>query len=327
LLFLGYSCKWSFRRLSAVDAHFIRPKALQAFFGFFEPALTVFTFFLNFLMAGYFIRRLYMTRSLLLTPAVLLVCSLSVVLTPFFLLSGILIRVSDESMAFSLNHPVREILYIPVPAHLKHKAKAFIDIFVSHFAKVVGALVLFVFAFLLNKEIEGYTPVFDPELARYLSWVVIAFLIPWALIGLKIGKEYLDILKRNIRPLWSRAERDLTEKVDVEYAKLVFDTIDSQCQEPGEKNARLRHHIARYLEVYFADIFKLLGLYYPQKDIRMVYQNIRTGTRNSVAIATEWLDNVLKKDLKDVLLPIVEDLDSTEKTKRFQKILKNLSDF
>ncbi len=581
-----------FQFLSAVDAHFIRPKALQAFFGFFEPALTIFTFFLNFLMAGYFIRKLEVARTLLLTPVVLLVCSLSVVLTPFFLLSGILIRVSDESLAFSLNHPVREILYIPVPSHLKHKAKAFIDIFVSHFAKVVGALVLFVFALLLNKEVESLTPYFDPGLARYLSWVVIAFLIPWAIFGLKIGKEYLEILKKNIRPLWRRAERDLTEKIDVEYAKLVFDTIDSQnyssvlyalhlfdlleqdklspdikkiiteksgevqatalsdrfdaegaarfleisdeflpkdiqteipiimssadyqqvmksylekilresqdsevnkmelakaiglmkadsslagqltrliddessrvsclalksaarlkkkeyipaiirklgnfitmedavnalhnygdaaikalekslhdgskgmtlrmavaevlarigsqravlalteelehgtgeldvgvidaldrvrsenteiplsvsavkrkiftlikkyCQkfidiqrqDPGKENPGLRHHIDRYLEAYFANIFKLLGLYYRQKDMRMVYQNIRTGTRNSVAIAVEWLDNALKKDVKDVLLPLVEDLDPAEKIKRFQKILKNLSD-
>ena len=102
--------------------------------------------------------------------------------------------------------------------------------------------------------------------------------------------------------------------------------IDIQRQDPGEKDAGLRHHIDRYLEAYLADIFKLLGLCYPQKDIRMVYQNIRTGTRNSVAIAVEWLDNVLKKDVKDALLPIVEDLDPAEKTKRFQKILKNLSD-
>ncbi|MEW5902206.1 MAG: Npt1/Npt2 family nucleotide transporter, partial [Acidobacteriota bacterium] len=555
-----------FQFLSAADAHFInRPKALQAFFGFFDPALTIFAFFLNFLMAGYFIRKLDVARTLLLTPAVLLVCSLVIVLTPFALLPGILIRASDESLAFSLNQPVREILYIPVPAHLKHKAKAFIDMFASQSAKVVGALVLLVFALLLNKEVVGLTPIFNPGLARDLSWVVIAFLIPWALFGLKIGKEYLATLKGNIRPLWDRAEKDLTEKLDVEYAKLVFDTIDSrnyssvlyalhlfdllaqdrlspdikktiaeksaevratalsdrfeaegaarfpeisdeflpqdirteipiimssvdyqqvmksylekvlregqdskinkmelakaiglmdpnsplaeqlrrliddeslevsclalksaarlkkvdqipaiirrlgnfitledavnalhkygdaaigalekslhdcsnemalrmavvevlarigtqravlvlteeleygageldegiidaldrvrsenaeiplsastakrktyslikkycqtfidiQRQDPGEENAGFRHHLARNLEVCFADIFKLLGLYYSQKDIRTAYQNIRTGTRNSVANAIEWLDNTLNKDVKD----------------------------
>lgn len=581
-----------FQFLSSADAYFsIKPKAMQAFFGFFDPALTIFAFFLNFLMAGYFLKRLEVARTLLLTPAVLLGCSLVVLLTPFALLPGILIRGGDESLDFSVNHPVREILYIPVAARLRHKAKAFIDMFVSQFAKVVGALVLLVFALLLNKKVTGLTPIFNPELAKELSWVVIAFLIPWALFSLKIGKEYLATVKGNIRPLWDRAEKDLKEKLDVEYAKLVFDTIDSrnyssvlyalhlfdllaqdklspdvkkiiaeksgevraaalngrfaaegaarfpevfeefrpedilteiplimssddyqrvmesylekglgegqdsevhkmelakaiglmrpdspladrltgliddaspevscfalksaaslrkvdyipaiirrlanfitledavealhkygdaaigalekslhdgseetvlrmavvevlarigtrravlalteelehgageldegiidaldrlrsenaeiplsapaakkktyslikkycqayidlQRQDPGEEKAGLRHHLARNLEVYFADIFKLLGLYYSQKDIRTAYQNIRTGTRNSVANAIEWLDNALKKDVRDALLPLIEDLDPAEKTTRFQKILKTFS--
>lgn len=582
-----------FQFLSASYAHFSsRPKALQAFFGFFDPALTIFAFFLNFLMAGYFLRKLTAARTLLLTPAVLLVCSLAVLITPFGLLSGILIRGSEESLAFSVNHPVREILYIPVAAHLRHKAKAFIEMFVSQFAKVGGAVVLLIFAILLNKEVEGLTPRFDPELSRNLSWVIMALLIPWIVFSLKIGKEYLATLKENIQPLWERAEKGLKEKVDVEYAKLVFDTLDSRnfssvlyalhlfdllaqdklspdikkiiaekteevrakalndrfelgaaalfpeildefrpeeivteipiilssdgyqrvmtsylerileegpgaeipkmemakaiglmdpdspladqltrliddespgvscfalksaaklrkveyipaiirklrvfinledavdalhkygdaavgaldnslhdssgefvvrmavvevlarigtrravlalteelehgageldggvidaldrlrsenaeiplsaaaakrkiyslikkfCrafvdihrQGPSEEEARLRHHLARNLAVTLADIFKLLGLVYLQEDIRRAYQNIRTGTRNSVANAVEWLDNTLKKDLKDALLPLVDDLSLTEKAARFEKILEDLAD-
>ncbi len=577
-----------FQFLTAADVHFDgRPSALQSFFGFFDPALTIFAFFLNFLMAGYFIKKLKMVRSLLLTPAVLLVCSLVILLTPFALLPGILIRGADESLAFSLNHPVREILYIPVAAHLRHKAKAFIDMFVNQFAKVAGAFVLLVFALLLNKEVKGLTPGFDRGLAKDLSWVIIAFLIPWALLAFKIGKEYLVTLRTNFRPLWDRAEKTLKEKLDVESAKLVFDTIDSrnfssvlyalhlfdllaqdklspetakmiadkswevqaaalndrldaegaggfpeisgdafteavlteipiilssddyqramksylekvlsespgaeikkmelakliglmdsdapladqlnrliedespnvsclalrsaarlkreddipaiirkldsfvtledavsvlhkygdaavgalegilhdgskgtairmaavealtrigtqkavlvlteelengagdldegvidaldrvrsqnpdiqlsggaakrktfallkkycqtyldiQRQDPGKERAGLRR---RYLESYFADIFKLLGLYYPQDDIRTVYQNIKTGTQNSMANAIEWLDNALKKDMRDALVAIVEDLDPAEKAKRFQKILKDV---
>ena len=581
-----------FQFLSAANGHFFsRPKALQVFLGFFDPALTVFAFFLNFLMAGHFLKKLDVARTVLLTPAVLLACSLTVLLTPFGLLPGILIRGSDESLAFSVNHPIREILYIPVAAHLRHKAKAFIDMFVSQFAKVLGALVLLVFALLLKKEVNGLTPIFDPGLAKDLSWIIIALLVLWVLFGLKIGKEYLVTLKENIRPLWDRAEKDVAGKLDIEYAKLVFDTIDSrnyssvlyalhlfdllvrdrfnpdikrivaeksgevrakalidrfaaegatwfpevldeflpeeiltevpiimssdvyqqvmrsylvtvlregrdsevkkmewakaiglmnpdspladqltrlidddspkvsclalrsaarlkrkdylpaiirklgnfmtledavnalhkygdgavealeeslhdgsrdktlrmavvevlartgtrravralteelehgageldeglidaldrvrsenreiplsapaarrktfllikkycqafidiQRQNPGEENAGLRRHSARYLEACFADIFKLLGLVYSQKDIRTVYQNIKAGTRNSVAHAIEWLDNALKKDVKDALLPIVDDLDPAEKMMRFQKILKRLS--
>jgi AAA family ATP:ADP antiporter len=578
-----------FQFLSAADATYLgRPRAMQAFFGFFDPALTIFAFFLNFLMAGWFIKKLGIARSLLLTPAVLLVCSLAILLTPFGLVTGILIRGSDESLNFSLNHPVREILYIPIAAQLRHKAKPFIDMFVFQSAKVAGALILLVFALVLEKEIEGLTPIFNPGLAKGLSWVVIAFLVPWTLFGVKIGREYLGTLMANIRLRWRRAEQDLKETFDLESAKLVFDTIDSrntssvlyflhlfdllaqpklspdvkklvtekawevratalndrfeaegaggfpetsgetlpegilaeipiimssaeyqqlmmpylknvlaegrgseikkmelakamglmkpdspladwltrlidddspgvaclalksaarltkesyipaiirkldnfitledavsalqkygdtaigaleeilhdgaretplrmavvevlardatrqavqalteelghgdgkldegiidaldrirsenadiplsvstakwktfslikkycqtyidiQHQNPGEKRAGLQR---RYLESYFTDIFKLLGLYYPQKDIRTAYQNIKAGTRNAFAHAAEWLDNALKKDLKDALLPIIEDLDPEEKTKRFQKILKDLS--
>jgi hypothetical protein len=500
------------------------------------------------------------------------------------------IRGIDEGLAYSVNHPFREIMYIPVPAHLRHKAKAFIEMFVSQFAKVAGAVVLLAFALLLNKKVDRLTPRFDPELARYLSWVIIAFLVPWFVFGLKIGKEYLSTLKANIKPLWDPAELRLTEEVDVEYAKLVFDTIDSRSyssvlyalhlfdllaqhklspnlkgiiagkaeevrakalsdrletgaaalfpealddflpdeiiteipiilsseayqrvmrsyaerildkgagseiekmelakaiglmgpdsllagyltcligdestgvsglalksaarlkkedyiraiipklgvsanledavealqgygdraagqlerclldrsaeftvrravvevlgrigtrravrtlmeeleygtgeldgrildvlgrlrakhgkiplstaaarrktyalierfcrdfidlQQEGLEEARLRPDLAKDLEVTFGNIFKILGLYYPQGDIRRAYQNITTGSANSVAHAVEWLDNALDKDLHDVLLPVVDDLSLQEKMVRFRKILEDLAE-
>jgi AAA family ATP:ADP antiporter len=582
-----------FQFFSAAEAHFVgRPRNLQAFLGMFDPSLTVFAFFLNLLMAGYLLKKLNVARALLLTPAVLLACSLGVLLTPFALLPAILIRAGDEGLAFSVNQPVREILYIPVAASLKHRAKPFIDIFVSQIARVAGAIVLLIFALLLRKEIRGLTPIFDPELARKLSWVVIALLVPWGLSGLKIGKEYLAILAKNIRPFWNRAERDVAEGLDVAHAKLVFDTIDSRqyssvlyalhlfdllardrlgpdvrkilaeksgevgaaalndrfeadgaarfpeildelprdeilteiplimssdayqqvmtshlenlrregglseiermelakaiglmppdsdlaswlgrliedpsaqvsclalrsaarlrnkrdlpaiirklgdylthedaadalrlygdaavgsleqamkdrsratalrggivevlgrigtrkavaalvlelergCGDldhgiidaldrvrsdeteiplppsaavgkirslirdycrisidlhrrgPGEGPAALRHHLARAREDSFSDIFKLLGLCYPQKDIRTAFQNITRGNRSAAAHAVEWLDNTLKKDVRDILLPLVEDLAPEEKAKRFEKILKSLSE-
>jgi hypothetical protein len=94
----------------------------------------------------------------------------------------------------------------------------------------------------------------------------------------------------------------------------------------SEEAEKLRHHLAHGLEATLADIFKLLGLYYPRDNIRRAYQNIRTGTPTSVAHAVEWLDNALVKDMRDCLLPIVDDLSLTEKTARFREILKGLAD-
>jgi hypothetical protein len=71
------------------------------------------------------------------------------------------------------------------------------------------------------------------------------------------------------------------------------------------------------------NIFMLLGMAYPEQDIRAIYQNIVAGRPHAVAHAVEWLDNALRKDLRDALLPIVEDLEPGERAKRFQKFLKN----
>jgi ATP/ADP translocase len=165
-----------FQFLSAAYGHYSdNQAALQAFFGFFDAALTVGAFFLNILMAGFILKKLTAPRTLLLTPLTLLASSVIVLLiTPFRLFSGVFIRGVDEGLAFSVNHPFREIMYIPIPARLRHRAKAFIEMFVSQSAKVAGAVVLLVFALLMNKPVDGLTPRFDPMLARYLSWVVIA---------------------------------------------------------------------------------------------------------------------------------------------------------
>jgi ATP/ADP translocase len=582
-----------FQFLSAAYLRFEYQVArLQAFFGIFEAGLTVFAFLLNFLMAGYVLRRFAAARALLLTPVLLLAGSFAVFLLPFGLAWGLFIRGLDEGLAYSVSHPFREILYIPVPACLRHKAKVFIEMFISQAAKVAGAIVLLVFAIALNKRINDLTPWFDPTLARYLSLVVIVFLIPWILLARELGKAYLAAVKENIQPLWDRGEEIIADKVDVEYAKLVFDTIDSRnyssalyalhlfdllaqrklgpelrnaiavkseevqaralsdrlepgaaalvpealddvhlddiiseipiilssetyqqvmrsyaerlldrgpdaevekmemakavglmapdsllagcltrligdespavaalalksaarlrkedfipaiirrlrrvgtledaldalqaygdqavgaleaalrdpvteliarsaivevlgriatpravrilaeelqygageldgrltdmldrlqalkvpiplsaaaarrktkalikkfCRDfldlhrdgQGPDELRLRHLLARNLEATFADIFKLLGFSYPQKDVRRAFQNIRSGTPHAVAHAVEWLDNALSRDLHEVLVPLVDDLTLEEKKVRFRKILEDLGD-
>ncbi len=71
------------------------------------------------------------------------------------------------------------------------------------------------------------------------------------------------------------------------------------------------------------NIFKLLGLHYPHEDIVKAYQNLKTGIPNSIAYAIELLDNTLKKDMKNIILPLIEDMTSSERQQKFQKILRN----
>jgi HEAT repeat protein len=99
--------------------------------------------------------------------------------------------------------------------------------------------------------------------------------------------------------------------------------IDLQGVKPDKNNVEQRNRLERNLGTHFMNIFKLLGLYYPHEDIVKAYQNLKTGTPNSVAYAIELLDNTLKKDMKNIILPLVEDMPSSERRQKFQKILRN----
>ncbi|MDH4270516.1 MAG: MFS transporter, partial [Candidatus Aminicenantes bacterium] len=218
-----------FQFFSAVDGRYgASQKDMQAFLGFFFAALTIFAFFFNAFLTGNLLKTLKMKLTLLVTPVVLLLGSLGVLLTPFALLPAIIIKGSDESLSFSLNQSVREILYIPVFSDLKFKAKPFIDMFICRFAKVIAAIILLAFALLLNKEVDYLTPIFDVGLAKSLSWIVIGLLVPWAVVSLKVGQKYLDAIKQNVPIIWDRGDKNVQEQLDVDYAKLVFDTMDSR---------------------------------------------------------------------------------------------------
>ncbi len=69
-------------------------------------------------------------------------------------------------------------------------------------------------------------------------------------------------------------------------------------------------------------IFDLLTLVYPAEDIIKAYQNIQQGTRKSVDYSLELLDNLLARDLKAILFPLVEDLPLDEKARRLSKALR-----
>jgi hypothetical protein len=80
--------------------------------------------------------------------------------------------------------------------------------------------------------------------------------------------------------------------------------------------------LPKNLSDMMSNIFKLLGLIYPHEDIFKAYQNLRAGTRDSMAYAVELLDNTLEKEVRDVILPIVEDLPSRQRIRKFKNVLK-----
>jgi hypothetical protein len=82
----------------------------------------------------------------------------------------------------------------------------------------------------------------------------------------------------------------------------------------------LENNLARSLR----RIFELLSLIYPHEDMIRAYQNICSGSGKALDYSIELLDNVVRRDFMEILLPLIDDIPLEEKAKKSRKILKAL---
>jgi len=206
---------WQYKSVIDFEIH---ANYKQTFFGYFHAAMLVIPFFVQLLMTSSLIRRFGIRFALLVYPLILLTCSLGIAAYPGVIFA-VIIKGSDKSLSFSLNQSVRELLYIPISSKFKYKAKIFIDMFLNRFAKGIGALILLIFIFLnLNWDTR----------VQIVSAMIVVFILAWTFFNLKISKEYTNTVKQKLEVKWERADRLVTEKVDLNYTKLVFDTLESK---------------------------------------------------------------------------------------------------
>jgi len=199
---------------SVVEKTGILSRNLTAFYGHFFGGLLVFSFLIQLLFTSNIIRRYGILIALLLYPLTLLFCSLGIAIfvNIYF---AILLRGSDKSLHYSLNQSVRELIYIPISPEIKYKAKVFIDMFLNRFSKSIAAVVLLILGF-FHLGIQ------------YVSLVTALFILSLIFFNLKISKEYVNNVKQKLKIKWQPAEKIVAEKMDVDYTKLVFDTLVSK---------------------------------------------------------------------------------------------------
>lgn len=78
----------------------------------------------------------------------------------------------------------------------------------------------------------------------------------------------------------------------------------------------LHEHLDEYLEI----IFRLLGLHYSQKDIYSAYRAMKENKADARATAIEFLDSILHRDLKSILLPLLEERSAERAIQRASKV-------
>ncbi|MCW5980986.1 MAG: HEAT repeat domain-containing protein [Bryobacteraceae bacterium] len=160
---------------------------LTAFLGKFTGVyLSLTTLVLQSFFTTLVVRRFGVGRTLLIAPVTVGLGAASVLAAPG-LLTAALTRIGEASNRYSINRTAIELLYLPLPAELKNRTKAFVDVFVDRLGRGVGAfLLLFLTAIGLTAP-------------RYLSLVLLCLALGWALLALWARKEYLRTVEKRVQ--------------------------------------------------------------------------------------------------------------------------------
>ena len=97
-------------------------------------------------------------------------------------------RVLDTSLRYTVDKTTREILFLPLPADVKYRAKPFIDVTVDRLSKGAGALLILV---LIKDWGLGLTW----QQLSYASLVITAL---WIVFALRARAEYMAAFRRSI---------------------------------------------------------------------------------------------------------------------------------
>lgn len=206
---------------------------------FFLGILVVSTVF-HLATTGRVLNNFGIRAALLFAPVLLLGGSAAVFAIPAgaLMVWGGLVRGGDKIFDNTISQSVRELLYIPVPAEVKYKAKLFIDMFVNKLATGVGAAL-----FLVLYNVRGLVYKTPAAQVREVGVLVLGFVGLWIALTAVAYAEYPAVLKKDIRRKWLDADKVVQEHVDGDLVRDVFDALQSR---------------ERSTTLYFMNVFDLV---------------------------------------------------------------------
>jgi AAA family ATP:ADP antiporter len=205
-------------RIEAADD---RTSFLALFFLAVLVASTVF----HLSTTGRVLKNFGIRAALLVGPVLLLAGSAAVYAVPAGLLMvwAAAVRGGDKIFDNTISQSVRELLYIPVSSEFKYKAKIFIDMFVNKAATGFGAAL-----FLTLYHLRGFLYKDAATQVREIGFLVLAVIGLWiVLIGVAYA-GYPAELKKDIRRRWADGDKVVSEHIDIDRTRRVFDTIQSR---------------------------------------------------------------------------------------------------
>lgn len=167
-----------FQLSAMVERHITGGLARDQYFGFVAQVQGTASILVQLFATSFVLRRFGVGHALLALPVMILFGSLGFLALPTLSIA-MLMSVSDNSMNYSINQSAKEMLYVPTTSEEKYQAKAFIDMFVQRFAKIIAVG--------LNLGLVAFVSV---EQVRWLSVASILMLTLWISVIRFAGRRF-----------------------------------------------------------------------------------------------------------------------------------------
>ncbi|HUU03706.1 MAG TPA: Npt1/Npt2 family nucleotide transporter [Myxococcota bacterium] len=159
---------------------------LARYFGIFYAVSGILCLLIQILFTGRLMQRAGIVASLLLLPAWLAVGSMLLFVAPV-LWAVTLLKGADNVLRYSINDAATQVLFLPIPARIRGRAKTFIDGILKPLAQGGTGLVI-----AWTAALVGYR-------AAWLSLGSLAVLCVWTIIVLGMKNEYVRTLLSTLR--------------------------------------------------------------------------------------------------------------------------------
>ena len=185
-----------------------------------------------------------------------------------------LARVMDQSLRYTVDKTTREILFLPLPADIKLKAKSFVDVTVDRAAKALAALLLLILVKPWGLGLDW----------QRLSYASLAMMALWIFMALRARKGYLTAFRQSI-------ERRDVAAADVRLSGADLSTIETLLQELSHSDAaRVVYAIDMLESLDKRNLVTPLLLHHDAPEVRRrALRAIGSGRRD---IALSWLPQV-----------------------------------
>jgi AAA family ATP:ADP antiporter len=191
-----------------------------------------------------------------------------------------LARILDTSLRYTVDKTSREVLFLPLPAELKYRAKPFIDVTMDRFAKGMGALLILVL-------IKDWGAGLNWQQLSYASLTMVGL---WIVTAIAARREYLRSFRRSI-------EEQVVEPSTLRLKDPDPSTVEALVSELAHPESRRVLYAIDLLDAMDKRrLITPLLLAHESADIRS--RALRVADASGPTLADRWLPGV-EKALKD----------------------------